>query len=214
MKTESKTTIAINLGHKFVAIEAELVGIKGITLALHKTPGKSSWSVSDPRTGLAIHRKAVTKEAALHEAAVKIGKAGVQAVQNTINTTAKAPAVDTLEAYVAPVKQAPTINPAAVCCNISEVSGVDVTIIRRVICSKGKNIGRLLGTCPPVFGPKADKVAAAVWLGLQPNPFKVSVGKVLFLDKENQELALRLGKIKWPSWLDSDRAALESFGVW
>jgi len=209
-----KTTIAINIGHKFVAIEAELIGIAGITLALHKTPSKSGWSVTDPKSGVAIHSCAETTEEARYAAAIKIGNYGVQALINKLATLSKAPPVDACEPYVAPAKLEKSIDHNSVIANIALVGNIDPAIVARVICSKGKNKGRLISTCPPVFGPKADKQAAAVWLGIQPNPFKVSVGKVLFLDKENQELCCRLGKIKWPAWLDADKASLVGLGVW
>lgn len=210
-----KTTIAINLGHKFVAIEAETIEILQIPLALHTRPGHNTWNITDPRSGFALTTNKPTREAARFDVVIKIGTAGRDKVLSLIGAAPAAPAVETLQSYEAPVKPtAPTINVAAICETLAEKSGVDIAIIRRVISSKGKNAGRLLAACPPVFGPKKDPAAAAVWLGLQPNPFKVSVGKVLFLDKENQELTLRLGKIKWPAWLDADKAALVSFGVW
>lgn len=211
-----KTTIAIrNQNSKAFAIDADIVQIEGFTCGVHRNVAGNGWACTF--VGKAIAAAIITggtKQSVIDLATSRIQRAGVEGVKAKLALVEDAPALEGLPRWEAPVKEAPTVNIQSIINAISDRSGVSSEIVRRVICSKGKNQGRLLAACPPVFGPKKDPVAAAVWLGLQPNPFKVSVGKVLFLDKENQELALRLGKIKWPAWLDSDRAALESFGVW
>jgi hypothetical protein len=206
--------IAINLGSKFVAIEAEAVDIHGIPCAVHKGINKPGWSVSSVERGVALISKATSKALAIESARGAVGFRKQDVVLGLAKYP-KVPDVATLEDYVKPAKpSAPTINVAAIITAIAQRGGIAEDLVARVICKQGKNRGRLISKCPPVFGPKKDPQAAAVWLGIQPNPFKVSPGKVLFLDNASQELCLRLGQIKWPGWLDADRAALESFGVW
>ena len=208
-----KTTIAINIGHKFAAIKAEQISILGIPAGVHRRINKTGWAVTHIGTGLVL-AKGVSRLEAIASANVRVAHVGVDNVKDQIAKAEPAPAVDTLEAYVAPAKIENTVDRDAIISAIATRGQIDPAIVARIICSKGKNKGRLIATCPPIFGPKADKEAAAVWLGIQPNPFKVSVGKVLFLSFDLQELTLQLGKIEWPAWLDADKASLVALGVW
>ncbi len=211
-----KTTIAIrNQNSKAFAIDADIVEIEGFTCGVHRNVKGNGWACTF--VGKAIAAAVITggtKAAVVELATSRIQRAGVEAVQAKLDLVPDAEPIEGLPRWEAPAKEAPTVNVTQIINAISDRSGVSSEIIARVICSKGKNAGRLLATCPPVFGPKADPAGAAVWLGLQPNPWKVSVGKILFLPKEQQEVCVQLGKIKWPAWLDSDKAALVAFGVW
>jgi hypothetical protein len=210
-----KTTIAINLGHTFVAIEAELVGIKGLTLALHKTVGKSGWSISDPRTGFAVHSGAPSKESALHEAAVKIGKAGVQAVKNSILAQPKAPATNTLKHHC------PVVKPKAVKANIPAIVEAihnTVPLTEReqaaVVTALNSRTGQLKAKSPSAFGTPDEQLACAAWQGLQPNGYKIGTLSCICLRGEARELFEKLSKVRWPAALDKDKLALLALGAW
>lgn len=209
-----KTTIAIQFGNGFKAIKAEKLDIHGIPCAVHKAPSGNGWNVTFIQVGLAAVSHQRTKAYAIEYATDRIVRTGTDKVQALLLKQKTAPPVEGLEEHVRVIEEKTTVDVESIIAELAKRADVSAAVVKRIICPKGKNTGRLIAKCPPVFGPKADTEGAAVWLGLQPNPYKVSVGKVLFLPRELQETCTRLAAIKWPSWLDSDRANLESFGVW
>lgn len=89
--------------------------------------------------------------------------------------------------------------------------------LKACIATRGKHKGQLLAKCPP-----SHTLAAAAWQGamLSCNPFKASVGAMLFMTAEQRVIrdevlahfdalpkAYRIGS-------DRDREALELLGVW
>lgn len=87
--------------------------------------------------------------------------------------------------------------------------------LQAAVASKGKSKGLLLAKAPP-----SRTLAYAAWMGAQIvcNPFKVSIGGVMFLSDEQREVyrevEAALSGVRPRPRLDSDRNALESLGVW
>lgn len=57
-------------------------------------------------------------------------------------------------------------------------------------------------------------MAAAAWLAMQPNGYKISIGAIMFLSDEQKALYDKLDKFKYPAWLDRDKEILSNLGVW
>jgi hypothetical protein len=82
---------------------------------------------------------------------------------------------------------------------------------------RGKNRGQLLAKCP-----RSDTLAAAAWQGamLSCNPFKVSIGAILFMTAEqravHEEVLAHFNAMPaaYRLMADRDREALEKLGVW
>lgn len=201
-----KTKITIQLPKGNFLIAAETLTVWGLGLAIHRTPGKPNrWTISDPRTGFALGHGA-TREKARHELETRIEKTGNQKVFDLL---AKQPAVTASEIeWSEPAKAETTVDVSEIAAAIAERAGVPVRLVERVLATKGKNAGRLLARCP------SEDEASALWTAIQPNPWKVSVGRVLFLRGEARALFERVSALKWPVWLDSDASALVELGVW
>lgn len=110
-----------------------------------------------------------------------------------------------------------TPDPAATAAAVARIAGLtpdEQAAVERVICTRGKNRGRLLRSCPPGWGDKADPLAAGAWTGLQPNHYRIGAFRLVLLPREAQALAVKLATYQWPSWLDASRAKLEAAGVW
>lgn len=84
--------------------------------------------------------------------------------------------------------------------------------------TRGKNKGLLLASAPSSFTKPAEYAA---WQGAQMscNPFKVSIGGMMFMKAEHkaifEEVCVYLdARPALKKVLDRDRAALEKLGVW
>ena len=83
--------------------------------------------------------------------------------------------------------------------------------------SKGKNRGQLLAKCP-----KSETLAAAAWQGamLSCNPYKASIGAMLFMNAEQRavrdEVLAHFDALPkaYRIMAQRDREALEKLGVW
>jgi hypothetical protein len=83
--------------------------------------------------------------------------------------------------------------------------------------SKGRNRGQLLARCP-----KANTLAAAAWQGamLACNPYKASIGAMLFMSEEQRlirdEVLAHFDALprEYKILAQRDREALETLGVW
>jgi len=98
-----------------------------------------------------------------------------------------------------------------------ELTVNDITnAINGAIAKSGKNIGKLKARCP-----RSDTDAAAAWQAIQmeANPYKVSMATCLFFSERQTKIfnavieTIRDRNID-VRWLDRDRVALESIGVW
>lgn len=89
--------------------------------------------------------------------------------------------------------------------------------IKKAIASKGKYKGYI-----SVSAPKADTPAYAARQAIlmRVNSFKVSVGGIMFLNKENRAIYEEITRwiesmpLREAIKFDKDRLELESFGVW
>jgi hypothetical protein len=210
-----KTTIAVNLGHKFVALEAELSDILGIKVGVHKTLNKSGWTVTEISTGFALAKSSVSRVEAVALANVRIATATPDKVRDLLAKQPKAPAVETLEAHVVKVKPKTTLSDIASILdaihNTVPLSDRERTAVFQALNSR---TGQLKAKSPSAFGTPEERLACAAWQGLQPNAFKVSIYSAIYLKGEARDLFDRLVKIKWPAALDKDKAALVALGAW
>lgn len=91
------------------------------------------------------------------------------------------------------------------------------TALRACIATRGKHKGQLLAKCPP-----SGTLAAAAWQGamLSCNPFKASIGAMLFMTAEQRAICAEVTASfdamphAYKIGADRDREALESLGVW
>ena len=62
--------------------------------------------------------------------------------------------------------------------------------------------------------PRGNPWALAVWIGCQPNPHKVPVGRLMLMEDEPKAVCLQLSQFAWPAALDPDMNALVRMGTW
>jgi hypothetical protein len=211
-----KNKIAIKFAGGFKSLEAEIVEIQGIRLGIHKTPGKSGWSVTEPGTGLALASKAKSRQAAVDSVREQIRNAGVDKALALLAKQPAAPAVDTLEAYVEPAKV------DAAKADVAEIVGLvadkvgGLTDRQRAAVARALNsrTGQLKAKSPSAFGDADEQLAAAAWQGIQPNGYKLGIVTVFSLRGEARELYDKLVAVKWPAAFDKDKLALVKAGVW
>lgn len=92
-----------------------------------------------------------------------------------------------------------------------------VNALMQAIAQKGKHKGKLLARCP-----RMNTDAAAAWQGamLVVNPYKVSVGRLMFMSQEQRslmnEVTAWFERIPRDHMLasDRDRKILSKLGVW
>lgn len=97
------------------------------------------------------------------------------------------------------------------------ISETAAQAIYDAVAKRGKNKGQLLANCPP-----SNTLAAAAWQAamLTCNPYKASIGAILFFTDEQRAVYREVEKIfdLMPrgaiKQLDRDRATLERLGVW
>jgi hypothetical protein len=211
-----KTKIAINLGHKFVAIEAFPITIEGLDLALHKTLGKSGWTITHPGTGVALGKSSISKQEVENLAYQRIvTNGGAENVLVKLAQLPKAPAVETLELHK-PVVKAPAAKadiPAIVAAIHNTVPLTDREKAA-VVTALNSRTGQLKAKSPSAFGNADEQLACAAWQGLQPNGYKVGIFSCISLRGEAKDLFERLSKVRWPAALDKDKAALVALGAW
>lgn len=215
MKT---TKIAVNLGHNgFVALEAEIINILGIEVGVHKTINKpKGWSVTELSTGIALAKSSVSRVEVIALANVRVAGAGKEAVLAKLAALPAAPAVDTLEAYTAPVKaKVEKADIGAVVAILEKtIGGLTDTERAGVILALNSRTGQLKAKSPSAFGTPVERLACAAWQAIQPNAFKVSIGTCLFLRDDARALYDKLSKVRWPDCFDEDKQALKALGVW
>jgi hypothetical protein len=202
-----KTKIAINLGHKFVAIEAEILDFLGIQCGVHKTPGKSGWTVTELSTGIALSKSSISRSEVVNLTLNRLETAGLNLVHSQLAKLPKAPAAETLEAYVEPPKE--TVIPADIdgivrlIAQRAELNQQETDAVRHALNSR---TGRLKAKAP------SDDWGKAAWNGLQPNAWKVQFS-ACWLRGEPADLLSKLAKFTWPVALDKDLSTLRALGV-
>ena len=98
---------------------------------------------------------------------------------------------------------------------ISEEAG---RALHGACCKRGPDKGRLLRNAPK------DRLARAAWYGAQSvcNPYKLSIGALLFMPDDERAIYREVEKIfddlkamgARPELLDKDRRILEGLGAW
>lgn len=97
------------------------------------------------------------------------------------------------------------------------LSPISREALRGAYASRGKHRGQLLAKCPP-----SGSLAAAAWQGamLVCNPFKASIGSLLFMSEEQRsvrdEIIAHFEALPKDHLIlaQRDREALERLGVW
>ena len=98
-----------------------------------------------------------------------------------------------------------------------ELTDKEKNAIKGAFCTKGAYKGYLYKSKPNV---NKKPLESAAWLALQPNPYKIGMAALMMLSDEEKALFDKLSRlpngqsIKYPSFLDKDREALEKMGVW
>jgi hypothetical protein len=212
-----KTTIAINLGHKFVAIEAEIIEVLGITVGIHKSINASGWTASHVGTGIAFCSRRKNRVGCIERVTDLITRRGTDKVNEQIEKLAStpAPATNTLKHHC------PVVKPKAVKANISAIVEAvhnTVPLTEReqaaVVAALNSRTGQLKAKSPSAFGTPDEQLACAAWQGLQPNGYKIGTLSCICLRGEARELFDKLAKVRWPAALDKDKAALVAIGAW
>jgi len=89
---------------------------------------------------------------------------------------------------------------------------------KEAICTRGKNAGYLLRTCP-----RSNTLAAAAWQGViaTANPYKLGICTLLFMSPEQkavfEEIDAAIGALPrevQKHLFDRDRSNLETLNVW
>ena len=91
-----------------------------------------------------------------------------------------------------------------------ELSDDEKTGILKAFSSRGKYAGYLKKDCPK----RDNTLARAVWLAIQPNVYKISIGSVFMLPDNERATHDKLNKFDFPAMLDKDMQALQNMGVW
>lgn len=210
-----KTTIAINIGHSFVAIEANITEVLGIPVGIHKTIDKHGWSVTDLSTGIALAKSSISRAEAVTLANLRVSTATVEAVKAKLAAFPAAPATNTLKHHC------PVVKPKAVKINIPTIVEAihnTVPLTEReqaaVVTALNSRTGQLKAKSPSAFGTTHEQLACAAWQGLQPNGYKIGTFSCICLRGEARELFEKLSKVRWPAALDKDKAALVAIGAW
>ena len=100
---------------------------------------------------------------------------------------------------------------------MTTISDTAAQAIYDAVAHRGKHKGQLLARCPA-----SNTLAAAAWQAamMRCNPYKVSIGALMFFSDEQRAVYHELEKVfeLMPRGsrinLDRDRQALESLGVW
>lgn len=92
--------------------------------------------------------------------------------------------------------------------------------LKACLVSRGARKGMLKASAPPLFGPQGQPLAYAAWMGamLSINPYKASIGGMIFMKAEQKAIANEVTAFfdAHPELrhLDRDRSMLEHLGVW
>lgn len=208
-----KTSIIICQGSSHVTVPAETVTIQGFPCAVHKSIGKSGWSVSSVEKGIAFVVGWKDRAGALRKAERRILNKGTDAVSASLATYPALPA--SAPAYSAP-KKAEGADVGTIVRLVGERAGLndrERAAVRRALNGR---TGQLKAKSPSAFGDADERLACAAWQGIQPNAFKIGTFSVLSLSRDVECAALydKLSKITWPDAFDSDKKALVDAGVW
>ena len=208
-----KSNIIICKGSGHVSIPAETATISGFQCAVHKSIGKSGWSVSSVEKGIAFVVGWKDKGGAVREAERRILNKGTDAVRASLDTYPALPA--SAPEHVAKSK-APAADVDGIADLVAERAGLDDRERAAVRKALNGRTGQLKAKSPSAFGDADERLACAAWQGIQPNGFKIGTIACLVFSREPEcaELFKKLTSIKWPDAFDSDKKKLVDLGVW
>jgi hypothetical protein len=191
--------------------------------ALNRAPATRGWRVTAIACGLSVGRGR-TQALAVLDAEQRIAAVGgLAAALAAVAAEPAAPPVSGLPfaSTHKPLRSpqegvAPESVLAGVLAQCPDLDPAEQSAVLRALAGQGRFRGRLLAKCPPSTGAAADPLAAAAWLGLQPNPYKISVWRYLIASTAAKALTDKLARAPrgWPVWLDRDADALCKLGVW
>ncbi len=98
---------------------------------------------------------------------------------------------------------------------MSTLDNESAEALRACVATRGKHKGKLLAKAPP-----SNTLAYAAWQGAMfvCNPYKVSIGGCMFMSPEQRRVreavTVALEAVTGSRFLDRDRTALETLGVW
>jgi hypothetical protein len=100
---------------------------------------------------------------------------------------------------------------------MSKLSQIARDALAQAYATRGKHRGQLLAKCPP-----SRTLAAAAWQGamLAVNPFKASIGAMLFMTAEQRAVRdeilahFEALPLEYQIMAERDREELETLGVW
>lgn len=208
-----KINLVICKGSSHVTVPAETITIQGFDCAVHRSVGKSGWSVSSVTKGIAFVVGWKSREGAIREAERRILNKGTNTVSASLETYPDSPSE--APAYGAP-KKSPAADVDTIVRLVGERAGLndrERAAVRRALNGR---TGQLKAKSPSAFGDADERLACAAWQGIQPNAFKIGTFSVLSLSRDVECAALydKLSKITWPDAFDSDKKALVDAGVW
>lgn len=187
----------------------------GITIcAIRSISGTGAFSAIHEQTGATVCRGKWAREALSKARDLILHRKEVFLA--SVANLPPAPAPDGLMA----VGAAPKVSRVAKAVMKLDVADAIIAMAEKVgdpLCDDAKGgILRALSSTNGKLKAKAPTGpwAKAAWLGIQPNPFKISVGACLMLPQPQRALLERLSAIRFPSALDADREALERMGAW
>jgi hypothetical protein len=166
---------------------------------------KSEWTVTDQRTGMGFcHGK--TRCEAIEKANELYLSLGLDVISDKVRSFPIAPLPENCDPFIAKGK-----------IKRSDL-GTIVSAIEKVIPLTENQRIAVLGALSPITGRLRSKrpqgMAGAAWQGMQPNPWKISVGAFMFTTDEGQGLTEKLSRYRWPACLDIDAHKLAEMGVW
>ena len=191
-----------------------------LPLALCRRLQRRGWAVVHRPSGQVVAHGSTRARAAL-AAADLLDRRGPARVAAELAALSTAPATAPVAPPRKPLRRAqegtaPEAVLAAVLRLQPDLDAAEQRAVLGALAGQGRFRGQLLAKCPPVTGPRRNVLAAAAWVGLPPNPWKVPAWSALLLRTEAPaaRLLARLLPHRWPAWLDRDAHALQRVGVW
>jgi hypothetical protein len=213
-KNQIEISVAVN-SQQWRKVQARLIPNLGPTpVALHRTLNRPGWSLTATVCGWVICR-GPTQQACLQNYRELLTTRSELEILTRVSQVPPAPGPDGLALVE---KEARNFQPKWAAEDVADAitarAGLTPTereAVLRALSKAGRTVGRLLKNPPVGY---RDSLAQAAWNGLQPNPYKIQTGSILFARGEDEILLKKLLAKTWPVWLDTDAAALVDLGVW
>ena len=171
-------------------------------VGIHKTVGGRDWSITHVRTGRRFLSRPTRKAAIAWAEEFNLTEGQIEILKGTES----APPLEEANPLPKPEsKPRPDIDAIVDAVNqVVTLSDRERKAVRDALSSRS---GKLKANAP------VESWAKAAWNGLQPNPWKIQIGALMLLPKEERSLCNRLSEHAWPVALDKDIEALTRMGV-